>query len=197
MKLFSKVIISIVTVFMITGYVYATPVVYVNPPETALLLGETFDIDLMIGDDESELPYPILSVSVGLTFDPTIIRYDSFKLNNIWEGVDNPLTIVVQKADEFGISTEVLNSERNHTSNVLIATLTFETIGSGSTTLVTSDANLVTGGEDFLLGNYQYIDDQIEFQTAVVRVDAVPVPSSLFLLGSGIFAVLGILRRER
>ncbi len=207
MKLLNKIIISVLIVFMITGYVYARPVVDITTPDRTLSIGETFDIEIMIGDDETELAAGIFSVSVGITFDPSIIGFVSYSLADIWEDASTPWTTVIgddnadplYKANEFMISTQTLYGERyeNYTSNVLIATLTFETIGIGSTDLITKDANFIQGGEDFFLWNFDCIDTLIEFKSGTVKVDAVPVPSSLLLLGSGIFAAIGITRRKK
>ena len=74
----------------------------------------------------------------------------------------------------------------------IIAILTLHCIGLGWTDLI--PRGTIPVPFNFALADGTYLDDKIEFQG--ISINQVPIPGTLLLLGSGLFALYGIYRRR-
>jgi hypothetical protein len=179
--------------------------------EIWVLPGDSFTVELFIDFDPEELALPIFSGANGIVGATIDIEFDSF--------VDyTPLTFVKGTGWTFGDVTDVggkldiimYNFGIPIAADNIIATLDFVCLAPVDSIISAMEhyapslssnfgfSDSITNLEEALAnGLNKDIADAIIYDSLTVHQSPIPIPSSLLLLGGGIFALLGITRRKK
>lgn len=191
-------IVVVVSMFLLFSQAAHAILISLDPADQEVALGDMLSVDLTIsGLGEYE------SVSLGaydldILFDPSILVFDSVVFGSaldIWGFGTNVADAYIAGSgvlDIFEISfdfEEDLNLYQP--GSFTLATLTFGTIGSGTSFLNTSIDALVDASGWISLGS-----DVENASISVVAAAPVPEPATLLLITSGL-AGIGIFRRKK
>jgi hypothetical protein len=188
-------VLTLSTLILPLGSPAGAATVFLEPETMDVQIGQDFTLTLYIDfpSEDNEDSGGIYAAGGGLRFDPTIIKYDSYLLNDtFW---DSSYTITKIESDFFSIGTEVIDAEDEY-GQIKIADVIFTALKIGTTQVELFDPDVVKGGEDFFDWNSaDSFDDSVEFRNASVNV--VPIPCAVWLLGSGLVGLVGLKRRKK
>jgi hypothetical protein len=186
-----SVIVGIIGIFIFfmgfTPTAFSAPILYIEPPHNTPLIGQPFDVEVKISDAPSLITY-----SFQIMFDGVELDFHS-----ISETPPPPLTPIGATSPADGPINNIGGFALTGFSapgDYTLATITF-------TAELDNDLDPLTID---IWPNYRPIVDgfvdsseQIFFpDTHGASVSAVPIPSTLLLLGSGILGLLGLWRRQ-
>ena len=180
---------------------HAATTVSLVPQKTDWVLGEQVVIDVVMNEPTAPADGPgIWAQSADFFYTPTQLDYASFSLSS---------KIVTYSLLTFDptVSTGSIVGEGSWTAptvsydslfdpvshNLTIGTLYFDTIYVGDDILITVDASSAHGSFGFYDAGGGFTPD---FVDASINVSAVPIPSTILLLGGGLVALVGLRRRR-
>lgn len=160
----------------------AAVVVSFTQPSSPVLVGEHFTVSLV-----ADIADPVLGFGLDVSFDPTVIRLASIVI------ADPPWTAF---SDFDGDALAAITITPLEGSDIVLATLSFDAIGSGISGL---SAGVTPGDllEGFPLAPPASPGDYAEVTFVDSRVTVVPTPGSWVLTGLGLILLGGRWRNRR
>ncbi|MCG8552006.1 MAG: cohesin domain-containing protein [Desulfobacterales bacterium] len=161
------------------------------PQASSVASGDTMAVDIIISGLESQ---DLSAYDFNVSFDNTILAFQEYSLGS---GLGAPGDSLDLSLGDLGLSTNLAEVSllwdfSSQEDAFTLATLTFTALLPGETNLSFSidDWQGFTDGDD----NWLTID---EFNTAEITVSSVPIPSSLSILGFGLFSLIICAKRKR
>ena len=180
------------------GTVQAATSISLVPNAASVTVGDQIVIDVVLNSDD----LAIGSGALDFTFAPStgLINYNNdFTLNGLDPSLSGLPTSSAGMLNDFGFASPTFDGFALNTNN-LLATMSFDTVSTG-----TADFSVLL--EEIFLGSAAWFDNgtfsvitdfgAFEFNGASVDVNAVPIPSTLLILGSGLVGLVGIGHRKR
>lgn len=162
-----------------------TPQGYIEVP-----LCTSFDVELYFeGLSALELGENGL-VAMGLTidWDPLVTFEDGVNAGELWSS----MSFTQGSGPVIDMYADVAADKSPISQDHIIAILSLHCIGLGWTELI--PRGTIPVPYNFALADGTYLDAEIDFQG--ISINQVPIPGTLLLLGSGLFALYGIYRRR-
>lgn len=181
------------------GTAQAATSISLVPNAASVTVGDQIVIDVVLNSTD----LAIGSGALDFTFAPStgLINYNNdFTLNGLLDPMLSGLpTSSAGMLNDFGFASPSFSGFDLNTNNIL-ATMSFDTVSTG-----TADFSVLL--EEIFLGSAAWFDNgtfsvitdfgAFEFNGASVDVNAVPIPSTLLILGSGLVGLVGIGRKKR
>jgi hypothetical protein len=152
--------------------------VFFQPQDSSAQVGANLNVDLM-----ANIPDPVLGWGLDVTFNSSIISLTGVTIGSQW----SPATA----ADGDGLAGLAFPLPISG-DNVLLATLSFDTLAQGSTDIVAS-ATLGDLTEGFPLASGGFAEVIYSPGTATV----IPLPAAIWLFGAGLIGLIGIATRKK
>jgi hypothetical protein len=160
--------------------------VLLEPESSTVGLGQLFDVDLCatLGAGEYVDWYDI-----DVTFEPDELGFTGYALGDGLGDVTDDYSTDWGIPGLANVAQYSWSDLGNQAGKILLATLTFEALALGKTSL----------GFDFVEvkhGTYQYEEGWDLTQTGT-QVDVVPIPAAVWLLGTGLLGLVGLRKRMK
>ncbi|MDH5571229.1 MAG: PEP-CTERM sorting domain-containing protein [Gammaproteobacteria bacterium] len=177
-----------ISLFFVAGQVNAATVSF-NSALTTVNPGDSFSLTIQGSGFD-----PIVGGGLNLSFDASVLQVNSVTINqSVFEfylggGVEEGIL-----DNSFGsLLNTSFNTFMGASGNFDIMDISFTAIGAGTSNLVLSESLLWVFADT--LGGYY--GDQVAFESAAVTVSAVPVPAALWLFGTGLIGLAGVVKRQ-
>ena len=168
---------------------FALNSIYLTPVSQTVLLGNTFDVDLMMNFDDVTS-----GGGVEIFFD-SLVAFQSFSFDPGFSGnfgLTSPTAGEAVQPLEIGFGFFVGTPPFGEVGLHHVGTLTFLAVGFGSTQMITSDASGTSPGP-FFSPTDPFNPMLVSFGAASVDISPIPEPTSGLLLGLGL-VILGARR---
>jgi hypothetical protein len=182
-----SIIITAIVLCMSTNIVQAS-IVTLSPEKTDWLLGEQVKIDVIL-DVESDA---LFAGGLDFFYNTTQLDYLSFAFDAAFNTASDAFIQSPTEGPLGSILSLQFSRSSGNYSNGLIGTLTFDTFTTGTGFGISVAENALYGG--FVADGPVEIDPS--FINASVDVNAIPIPSTILLLGGGLAALVGLRRRK-
>lgn len=149
-----------------------------------------FDLDAYISVPEAATHGGLFGAGFYIEFDGTVIGADSFTLQD--PPFNTSWSIVDVQDDYVSCYAAMQMPQTDIYGDILIGTVHFSPVAVGSSSVTTRDYSAFP---DFTFFDGVNFDDIVQFHGGTVTV--VPIPSTLFLLGTGLAGLVGLRRRKR
>ena len=173
-----KLVCIIFILLLVASFSHAA-VIRTFPLNPIQQLGDVFTISVIGAGFPSTV-----GGDVQVDFDSSILK--ALGVTMTFPGDTNGSTI---GADFVSLSAGDFSAP-NPDGNFGIADIEFQAIGLGLSALTLSITS------DWLDPNFSALDPQPSLVTSSVRVNVVPIPSAIFLLGGGLIGLIGLRRRR-
>jgi len=169
----------------------------IAPPVTTVQEGGSFDVSILVSGLEQDGNDEIVSAfDLFIDYDPTVIAANSVVFGSELGGILNGDFISPGQVEIFEISLfddEFLAATQG--DSVLLAVLTFDALAAGTSSLVFGQPLPFLPPVDVKGRDGAVLDLAVNTARVIVEPAAIPEPTSLALLGLGLF-VMGALRRR-
>ena len=195
MKKITSLLLTLGLLLFITTSVQALIILDFTPTPQTAILGDTVDVDLFISDLANFATPSLGAFDVDISFDPGVLSFSSLVFGNqldlfglgSFTGFDGSTPGLV---DLFEISLDsATDLDTLQAGSFTLATLTFDTIGLGTSSLWISSYIL----SDSLFPPNALVDATTSIGS--VTVNPVPEPTTLFLLVTGMGTLVGFRKK--
>lgn len=176
--LMTRCVMALVLMCAMSGMSWAVPVsVFFQPQDSSAEVGAPFSVDLL-----ANIPDPVLGWGLDVTFNTSVISLTGVTVASQWSPA--------AAADGDGLAGLAFPLPVSG-DNVLLATLSFDALTQGATTL---EASATVGDltEGFPLASGGFA----EVIYTPGSVEVVPLPAAVWLFGSGLLGLIGVARRK-